>query len=98
MIKLLNIIRYLPEFVKLYRRLFRDPRVPFYLKLMPVGALVYFFLPIDLLPDVAPPIGFADDLALLFLAMKYFVAWSPKPVVREHVQTISQERRIGRGS
>jgi len=98
MIKLLKIIRYLPEFLKLYRRLFRDARVPFYLKLLPVGALAYFFIPIDLLPDVAPPLGFADDLVLLFLALKYFVRWSPEPIVREHVRTISRERRIARGA
>lgn len=98
MTKLVKAIRYLPEFVRLYRRLFRDSRVPFYLKLLPVGAFAYFFMPIDLLPDAVPPLTYADDLVFLFLALKYFVRWSPRPVVQEHVHAISEERRIARGA
>jgi len=44
-------------------------RVPLALKLLlPLGALVYWFLPIDLIPML--PI---DDIAILLLAMRLFV-------------------------
>lgn len=34
------------------------------------GALAYFILPFDVLPDLAPLIGFTDDAAVLALALR----------------------------
>ena len=34
------------------------------------GALVYFILPIDLIPDGIPVVGFTDDLAALVYALR----------------------------
>ena len=34
-------------------------------KALVIGALGYFILPIDLIPDVYPVVGFADDMAAL---------------------------------
>lgn len=47
----------------------QDPAVPAWAKLMAVGALGYFILPIDLVPDFLPGVGFADDLATLTSAL-----------------------------
>jgi uncharacterized membrane protein YkvA (DUF1232 family) len=53
---------------------YRDPRTPWYAKIL--GALVvgYAFSPIDLVPDVVPILGYLDDLILvplgIFLALK----------------------------
>lgn len=38
------------------------------------GALGYFILPIDLIPDVIPVVGYSDDLAALLWALH--AAWS----------------------
>jgi uncharacterized membrane protein YkvA (DUF1232 family) len=35
-----------------------------------IGALAYFILPIDLMPDIAIGLGFTDDLAVLLAAFK----------------------------
>jgi uncharacterized membrane protein YkvA (DUF1232 family) len=35
-----------------------------------IGALGYFILPFDLIPDFIPVIGFADDLTALVMAVK----------------------------
>ena len=34
------------------------------------GALGYFILPIDVIPDAIPGVGYSDDLAVLILALK----------------------------
>ncbi|MCD6292863.1 MAG: DUF1232 domain-containing protein [Deltaproteobacteria bacterium] len=65
--------------------LLRDRRVPFYLKLIPMFAVVYFFLPYDLLPDlVIPGIGQIDDLLVIFLACRLFFSLVPKEIMREY--------------
>jgi len=41
-----------------------------------IGAILYLVSPVDLIPDVLPLIGFADDAALL-LALAYYVFITP---------------------
>jgi uncharacterized membrane protein YkvA (DUF1232 family) len=57
--------------------LFRDPEVPFYLKLLPVGALAYVLFPLDILPDVMPLLGQLDDLTALLVGAKVFISMAP---------------------
>ena len=47
-----------------------DKNTPFKVRLTLIGALAYFVLPIDVVPDVIMGIGFADDLALLTYVLK----------------------------
>ena len=47
----------------------RDPSVPRSLKLKVLGALGYFILPLDFIPDVILGLGFTDDLAALAWAL-----------------------------
>jgi uncharacterized membrane protein YkvA (DUF1232 family) len=42
-----------------------DPATPSRVKLMVVGALAYFVMPIDGIPDLLPMIGFSDDAAVI---------------------------------
>ena len=68
-------------------RLLRDSRVPGWVKVIPVGALLYLISPIDLVPGlILPGLGQVDDLVLLLLALKAFVDVSPPGVVREHME------------
>ena len=46
-----------------------DPDTPQWACRIIKGALVYFVMPIDAIPDFIPFTGFADDLAVLVLAM-----------------------------
>ena len=55
-----------------------------------VGALIYFLSPVDLIPDLLPAIGLADDAAVLTLAFKLvhddvgeFKAWRGKNQPKE---------------
>lgn len=49
----------------------RDPRAPAQGKVVAIGALLYFVLPVDLIPDFLPIIGFADDAAVIAAAVGY---------------------------
>ena len=47
-----------------------DRSTPFKVKGVLIGALAYFVLPFDAIPDILPVFGFADDAAVLAAAMK----------------------------
>ena len=47
-----------------------DKNVPFDAKAKIIGALGYFILPLDLIPDAIPMAGYTDDLTALFWALK----------------------------
>ena len=49
--------------------LVKDEHVPITTKAVLIGALGYFIFPIDIIPDVIPILGFADDLAVLLYAI-----------------------------
>ena len=77
--------------VKLILRLMGDKRVNFFLKLLPVGALIYLVSPIDLIPGaVLPVIGALDDAVVLWLGATLFVALCPDDIVQEHTNALQK--------
>lgn len=46
-----------------------DPDTPKSAKLIIMGALGYFILPLDAIPDFLPGVGYADDLSAIGAAM-----------------------------
>ena len=46
-----------------------DRNTPLQVKATLVGAIAYFVLPVDAIPDVLPVLGFADDAAVLAAAI-----------------------------
>lgn len=59
-----------------------DHETPLSVKTTLFGALAYFVLPTDIIPDVLPLIGFTDDAAVLATAIK-LVSSHMKPVHRD---------------
>ncbi|MGQ8335626.1 YkvA family protein [Sunxiuqinia sp. A32] len=49
--------------------LIKEPKVPLKAKITIGAALGYFILPTDAIPDLAPFIGFSDDLGVLIFAL-----------------------------
>lgn len=47
-----------------------DPATPLQVRAVLFGALAYFVLPIDLVPDVIAWLGFTDDAAVLYAAIR----------------------------
>lgn len=46
-----------------------DPKVPFKSRAIMLGALAYFVMPIDAVPDILLLVGFGDDIAVLGAAI-----------------------------
>ncbi len=42
-----------------------DPTTPAKMRLLIVGAIAYFIMPVDAIPDILPLIGFTDDAAVI---------------------------------
>jgi uncharacterized membrane protein YkvA (DUF1232 family) len=59
-----------------------DRDTPMQVKAALIGALAYFVLPFDVIPDMMPMLGFADDAAVLATALR-LVASHLKPEHRE---------------
>ena len=47
----------------------KDPRVPWYAKVLAAGVAGYALSPIDLIPDFIPILGYLDDLVLIPLGV-----------------------------
>jgi uncharacterized membrane protein YkvA (DUF1232 family) len=43
----------------------RDPRTPWYARLLALAVVAYAFSPIDLIPDPVPVLGYLDDLIIV---------------------------------
>jgi uncharacterized membrane protein YkvA (DUF1232 family) len=69
-----------------------DRDTPLYVKLALVGAVVYFLVPDDLIPDSIPVLGYADDAAVLAGAMKIFASHI-KPEHRAAAQLMLERMR-----
>ena len=59
-----------------------DRDTPMQVKAALLGALAYFVLPFDMVPDMMPMLGFADDAAVLATALR-LVASHLRPEHRE---------------
>ncbi len=86
--------RQLPNFAKLYWRLFRDSRTPLRAKAIIIVAALYLVSPFDLIPDFIYFLGVLDDLAIAWAALRWFIYLCPPDVVQEHVKQIDTENRV----
>ena len=70
-IKLVDALRLGPDIVRLTRRLAADPAVSRAVRIWLGVLLVYLLLPIDLVPDFLPVIGYADDAIVVALILRF---------------------------
>lgn len=74
----------IPNLVKLIGRLLIDPRVPRRSKIALGAAAAYVASPIDLIPEVIPVIGWADDVIFLMMALDALISRTGPEIVEEH--------------
>jgi len=78
----------------LFFKLFRDPAVPWWLKAIPVFAVLYLLSPYDLIPDfLFPGIGEIDDLVILLFAVSLFNRLAPADRIKAHLKEMAEGRR-----
>jgi uncharacterized membrane protein YkvA (DUF1232 family) len=79
-----DLITLLPAAIGMLRRLLTDKSAPFAVKAMLVGVLVYLASPVDLVPDVLPVIGYADDALLVVAVLRSAVRRAGLDLVTRH--------------
>lgn len=68
--RLTDVLRLIPDVVRLLRRLSADPTVPRGVRLRLVLLVGYLVFPLDLVPDFLPVVGYADDAVIVALALR----------------------------
>lgn len=63
-------ISFAKDIMALYRYM-KDKYVSWHRKAIVAAALIYFISPIDAIPDIAPLIGYLDDLGVITALLKY---------------------------
>jgi uncharacterized membrane protein YkvA (DUF1232 family) len=77
-------LRLLPDLVRLLHRLARDAEVPRAARVRLWLLLGYLALPIDLVPDFVPLLGYADDAIVVSVVLRSAVRRAGAPVIRRH--------------
>lgn len=74
----------------------QKPDCPIHIKAAIVATLGYFILPIDIIPDFVPFVGFSDDLSAIAAALIMAQMYVDEEVKRKARETI--DRIFGPGS
>lgn len=80
----LDVIRHIPDYLRLLAGLITDRRVSGVDKLLVAGAIAYILAPIDLIPDIIPFLGQVDDVFLLTTALERLVSNAGSTVLLKH--------------
>jgi uncharacterized membrane protein YkvA (DUF1232 family) len=75
-------LRLLPDLVRLVRRLAADRSLPRGVRVRLWLLLAYLLSPVDLVPDVIPVLGYADDVVVVALALRSVVRAAGAPAVQ----------------
>jgi uncharacterized membrane protein YkvA (DUF1232 family) len=78
-----DIARFVPDCIVLFKRMLVDPRVPRRVKLVFALLIPYLAMPLDLVPDFIPIVGYIDDALLVAAGIAYAMRSISPEVVRE---------------
>jgi uncharacterized membrane protein YkvA (DUF1232 family) len=77
-------LRLLPDILRLLRRLATDRDLPRGIRVRLLLVLAYLLLPVDLVPDFLPGIGYLDDAVVVALVLRAVVRAAGPGVVAAH--------------
>lgn len=84
LVDLRDMLRLVPDLVRLLHRLARDPNVPRGVRIRLGALLVYLAFPIDLVPDFIPIVGYADDVVIVALVLRSVVRHAGPEAIERH--------------
>lgn len=73
-----------PDTVRLLRSLHNDPTLPAGVRRWLRALLVYLAIPIDLVPDFVPVLGYADDAILVAFVLRRVVRLTGPAALEQH--------------
>jgi len=77
-------VRVLPDLLRLLRRLAADSSSPRKVRIALWLVLAYLALPVDLVPDFIPVLGYADDAIIVVVVLRWVVRRVGRSRVRRH--------------
>ncbi|MCO5971164.1 MULTISPECIES: YkvA family protein [Actinoallomurus] len=77
-------VRLLPDLLRLVGRLARDATLPGGVRLRLWLLLAYLAMPIDLIPDFVPVLGYADDAILVAFVLRSVIRRAGPEAVARH--------------
>ena len=77
-------LRLLPDLIRLLRRLLADGTLPAGVRVRVALLVAYLVMPFDLVPDVVPVIGYADDAVVVALVLRSVVRRAGVEALRRH--------------
>jgi uncharacterized membrane protein YkvA (DUF1232 family) len=77
-------LRLLPDLLRLLRRLLADGTLPVGVRVRVALLVAYLVVPFDLVPDVVPLIGYADDAVVVALVLRSVVRRAGAEALRRH--------------
>ncbi len=79
-----DVLRLLPDVVRMLRRLAADDTLPRGVRVRLVLLLGYLLLPLDLVPDFIPIVGYADDAVIVVIALRSVARVAGPEALDEH--------------
>ncbi|HTF12286.1 MAG TPA: DUF1232 domain-containing protein [Asanoa sp.] len=77
-------VRILPDLLRLLGRLAKDQTLPRGVRIRLALLLAYLALPIDLIPDFIPVLGYADDAILVVIVLRGTIRRAGLAAVQRH--------------
>ncbi len=77
-------LRLLPDVVRLVSRLARAPEIPRRVRVALFVLLAYLVSPIDIVPDIIPVLGYADDAVIVALTLRWVARHAGADALERH--------------
>ena len=83
--RFLKYVLFAPDFFHLLTKLMLDPRIETKSKSLIGAGILYFFAPVDLMPElIMGPAGFADDVVVAVYIVNTLLNKYPKEIIASH--------------
>jgi uncharacterized membrane protein YkvA (DUF1232 family) len=79
-----NAMRLLPDLLRLLKRLASDPTMPRSVRVRLALLLAYLALPVDLIPDFIPVLGYADDAIVVAFVLRSVIRRAGPEALAKH--------------